>query len=125
MDSASQEGAIGRSVDQEGRLICPECNDVYDAYAVAQSGGPVHVFNALSALRQKAQIDRALQAGLQDQERQLREEFARIQQIQVGGCASESSERGCFVLCCAVLCCAVLCCAVLCSAVQCSAVLFR
>ena len=78
--------AIGRSVDKEGNLKCPVCVDppvTYDLHAVALSGGPKHVFDALFHLRAKAMTSRAVEEGLANQDQRLREEFVRIQAIQV------------------------------------------
>ena len=66
--------------------MCPVCKDppvAYDLHAVANCGGPKHVFDALFELKAKAMTSRAVEEGLANQEQQLREEFARIQAIQV------------------------------------------
>ena len=86
IDTRDIIGAIGRSVDKDGNLMCPVCKDppiAYDLHAVANCGGPKHVFDALFQLRANAMTSRAVEEGLANQEQRLREEFARIQAIQV------------------------------------------
>jgi hypothetical protein len=81
--AASEPGAVGRSVDRDGNLKCPECNDTYDLHTVANCGGPKHVFDALFNLRSNALTARAVEEELHEQEKRLKEEFERIQKIQV------------------------------------------
>jgi len=83
--SASEPGAIGRCVDKEGNLQCPECNPpvAYDLYAVGSCGGPKHVHDALFKLRADAMIASAVTAELRGQEERLRAEYERIRRIEV------------------------------------------
>ena len=81
--AASEPGAIGRSVDKDGNIKCPECNDTYDLHTVANCGGPKHVFDELFSLRANALTARAVEEELHEQEKRLKEEFERIQKIQV------------------------------------------
>ena len=83
MRAASEPGAIGRSVDKDGNIKCPECNDTYDLHTVANCGGPKHVFDELFSLRANALTARAVEEELHEQEKRLKEEFERIQKIQV------------------------------------------
>ena len=88
VQSASQPGAIGRSVSKHGHLKCPGvgCDEEYNLMKVASvvenSDGPQHIFDALLGLRDAAKISYAVQAQLADHEHRLQENFLRIQAIQ-------------------------------------------
>eukprot|EP00607_Mallomonas_marina_P003106 CAMPEP_0182437222 /NCGR_PEP_ID=MMETSP1167-20130531/84899_1 /TAXON_ID=2988 /ORGANISM="Mallomonas Sp, Strain CCMP3275" /LENGTH=447 /DNA_ID=CAMNT_0024630061 /DNA_START=1092 /DNA_END=2435 /DNA_ORIENTATION=- len=81
IQSASEPGAIGRSIDTDGNLKCPECNELIDLQRVANHANEGNSFNALVELKLKINSEKALKAGLEEQEKRLKAEFDRIQRI--------------------------------------------
>ena len=80
LESASQPDAV-QCVDREGNLRCPECKETYDLYRVAHSGGPPNTFDLLLQLKMAVQTRREVANELSEQEKRLRDEFRRIQEM--------------------------------------------
>lgn len=93
LESAGKPGAIGRSVDKVGNLMCPcpDCSAPYDIQTVAKSGPP-RAFNALMALQLNIKAQNAAEEARDEERRRNNAEFIRIQQIK------DVDERGAALL---------------------------
>jgi len=80
LKSASQPDSL-QCVDRQGNLCCPECKESYDLYKVAKSGGPPNTFELLIKLKITVHTRKEVANELSEQEKRLRDEFRRIQEM--------------------------------------------
>jgi len=82
VNQAAGPDSVGKCVDNEGCLLCPECSESITLLNVAKESVPKKVFDLLENLKAKIKITKAVNEALKDQETRLRKEFERIQAIQ-------------------------------------------
>eukprot|EP01041_Mallomonas_annulata_P002547 gene2547-4973_t len=82
LQSASTPDAIGRSVDDEGRLSCPECTDKYTVDKVSKGGAPPEIVESLINLKVVLATNKEVKKALEEQAKQLKEEHDRIMRME-------------------------------------------
>lgn len=82
VDQAAGPDSVGKCVDNEGSLLCPECSEPITLRKVAKENVPQKIFDSLEGLKAKVKIKKAVDEALKEQETRLRKEFERIQAIQ-------------------------------------------
>lgn len=79
---ASEPDSVGKCIDKDGSLLCPECSEPITLLNVAKESVPQYVFDLLENLKSKIKIRKAVDEALKEQENRLKKEFERIQAIQ-------------------------------------------
>ncbi len=78
---ASEPDSVGKCVDNEGNILCPECSEPITLLNVAKESVPKNVFVLLENLKSNIKIKKAVDEALKEQETRLKKEFERIQAI--------------------------------------------
>ncbi len=78
---ASGLDSVGKCVDNEGNILCPECSESISLLNVAKESVPKNVFVLLENLKSNIKIKKAVDEALKEQETRLKKEFERIQAI--------------------------------------------
>jgi hypothetical protein len=81
VDNASGPDSVGKCVDDEGCLLCPECSESFTLLNVAKESAPQAVFDSLENLKSTIKTKKAVDEALKEQETRLNREFERIQSI--------------------------------------------
>ena len=79
---ASQPDAVGKCVNDQGDLLCPECSEIFALLDVAKESVPAKVFDMLNKLKSDYKIKKAVERALKDQEDRLRKEYENLMAIQ-------------------------------------------
>ena len=74
--------SVGKGIDNDGNLLCVECNELITLLNVAKGSVPKNVFDLLEKLKSNSVIKKAVGKALQEQGTQLKKEFDRIMAIQ-------------------------------------------
>lgn len=82
VNQASSVDSVGKCIDNEGSLLCPECSEPIGLLNVAKDSAPQNIFHLLENLKSEIKIRKAVSKALQDQEERLKKEFDRIMSIQ-------------------------------------------
>ena len=82
VNQAAGPDSVGKCVDKEGNLLCPECSESIPLLDVAKESVPKNVFDPLESLKAKIKIKKAVDEALKEQETRLLKKFERIQAIQ-------------------------------------------
>ena len=77
----SAPDSVGKCVDDEGNLLCPECGEIITLRDVAKEAAPKKVFDLLEQLKSNLKIKKAVERELKEQEGRLKQEFDRIMAI--------------------------------------------
>jgi len=81
VNQAAEPDSVGKCVDDQGSLLCPECSEPITLLKAVKESIPQKVFDSLESLKAKTNIKKAVDQALKEQEARLRNEFERIQAI--------------------------------------------